>query len=458
VLLLVDDEAAVRAVISRFAERHGFEIVACADGREALDVLRTRVPDLALVDVRMPHVGGLDVLKVVRETAPHCQVILMSGFADVDTAVQAIRLGAMDYLRKPLDFDRLSQLFGEVTDALAAAVESRSSTQVPAFQGLIGGSPAMRQVVTSIRRLAPYARTALITGETGTGKELAARAFHAAGRRSRQRFVVVNCSAVVESLFESEVFGHVKGAFTGAVADKAGLFEQAHRGTLFLDEIGELPLAMQAKLLRVLESGELLRVGALQPRHVDVHVIAATNRDLASEVAAGRFRQDLLFRLNMIEIEMPPLRARREDIVDLARAFLAVYAGRTKKAFTGFTPDAEAMLRGAAWPGNVRQLRNAVERASMVADGPLVTRGDLHIGPQTLAVRVSSTRREPEDVAGEPSDTLDAIEREHLARVLAEHGGNKLKAAAALGVSRRALYRLIEKHGFGETIQRRRSG
>src|SRR3954466_6681176 len=302
-LVVVDDEQPILDVVSRFARRAGYETETCSNGREAIALLQTRRADLVLVDLRMPDVGGLDVLRAIRDIDPGCQAVLMTGYASVETAVEAIKLGATDYLSKPIDFQRLDQLLVGVRDDLERrrnllSIESDVARRLE-FCGMIGRGPAMQELFGMIRRLAPHVRTALITGETGTGKELVARALHRTGPRHDRRFVAVNCSAVVETLFESELFGHVRGAFTGATDHKQGLFELADNGTLFLDEIGELPLTMQAKLLRVLELGEVHRVGSLDPRKVSVHVIAATNRDLRAEVAAGRFRSDLFYRLNI---------------------------------------------------------------------------------------------------------------------------------------------------------------
>ena len=463
ILLLVDDEAAIRTVISKIGERSGFEVLACSDGRQALDLMRTRPVDLALVDVRMPYVGGIEVLKALRRTVPHCHVILMSGSAAADTIVEAIRLGAMDYLTKPFDLQRLGQLFAEVRDAVRARAASGSPDRAE-FHGLIGTSPAMADVFTLIRRLSPYARVALVTGETGTGKELVARALHQCGPRRTGKFVAINCSAVVETLFESELFGHVRGAFTGAVSDKAGLFEQAHGGTLFLDEIGELPLNMQAKLLRVLETGELLRVGALHPRTVDVRVIAATNRDLRTEVAARRFREDLLFRLNTIEIALPSLRERRSDIPALARVFAAHFAARTSTREKVLTPPVLHELSTRTWFGNVRELRNVIERACMVADGDAI--GPEHLqaeisiptvapqGPRSTA-NAGPDSRAPHAAAGDAGVPLVEMERACVIRVMEATNGNKRQAAAALGLSRRAFYRRLEKHGLEHLIDRR---
>ena len=351
-----------------------------------------------MVDLRMPDVGGLDVLRAIRDIDPRCQAVLMTGHASVETAVEAIKLGAMDYLSKPLDFARLEQLLASVRDDIERrrnllAAEGDMARRLE-FAGMIGRGPVMQELFGMIRRLAPHVRTALITGETGTGKELVARALHRTGPRKDRRFVTVNCSAVVETLFESELFGHVRGAFTGATENKSGLFELADNGTLFLDEIGELPLAVQAKLLRVLELGEVHRVGLLEPRHVNVHVIAATNRDLRAEVEAGRFRSDLFYRLNIVEVKLPALRDRREDIPYLTAAFVRDAAERLQKPLAGLTPGAERLLGAARWDGNVRELRNVLERACILADGDFITEREL--ADQHAAGGVSrGPRRQP---------------------------------------------------------------
>jgi DNA-binding NtrC family response regulator len=325
---------------------------------------------------------------------------------------------------------------------------------------MIGRGPAMQELFGLIRRLAPHVRTALISGETGTGKELVARALHRTGPRRDRRFVTVNCSAVVETLFESELFGHVRGAFTGATEHKPGLFESADNGTLFLDEIGELPLTVQAKLLRVLELGEVHRVGSLDPRKVSVHVIAATNRDLRAEVAAGRFRSDLYYRLNVVEVRLPPLRDRREDIPYLTAAFVRDTAERLQKALVGLTPGAERILGAAAWEGNVRELRNAIERACILADGDFITERELAVSmPSAPLAAVAGAARDAAVPAPPPEDALLVnVEREHIQRALVRANGNKKAAARMLGLSRRALYRRLERLDLGNTIARRQPG
>src|SRR3954462_5554204 len=383
VLIVVDDEQGVLEVVDRLARRTGFEVVPCAGGLQALAQLGTRHADAALVDLRMPDIGGLDVIRAIRDMDPRCQTVLMSGYATVESAVETIKLGASDCLSKPLDLARLEQLLIDIrADAdrrrSVLAIESELARRLE-FCGMVGRSPVMQELFAMVRRLAPHVRSSLVTGETGTGKELVARALHRMGPRRDRRFVTVNCSAVVESLFESELFGHARGAFTGATENKIGLFEVADNGTVFLDEIGELPTSVQAKLLRVLELGEVHRVGSLEPRRVNVHVIAATNRDLRAEVAAGRFRSDLYYRLNIVEVKLPPLRERREDIPYLTAAFVRETAERLQKPLVGLTPGAERLLTAAPWGGNVGALRNVIERASMLTDGDFITERELAI-------------------------------------------------------------------------------
>jgi DNA-binding NtrC family response regulator len=461
-LVVVDDEQGILDVVSRFARRAGFDVVTCAAGREAIAQLQTRRADLVMVDLRMPDVGGLDVIKAIREIDPQCQAVLMTGYASVDTAVEAIKLGARDYLSKPLDFARVQQLLATVRDDIerrrsVLTLEGDVARRLE-FCGMIGRGPVMQDLFGMIKRLAPHDRTALITGETGTGKELVARALHSTGPRRDRRFVTVNCSAVVETLFESELFGHVRGAFTGATENKPGLFEVADQGMLFLDEIGELPMTVQAKLLRVLELGEVHRVGSLEARKVNVHVVAATNRDLRAEVAAGRFRSDLYYRLNIVEVKLPPLRERREDIPYLTAAFVRETAERLKKSLVGLTPGAERVLASAPWDGNVRELRNVLERACILADGEFVTERELAVSMPGVSISA------PPGPAGAPAgsvrttsdaDLLVTVEREHIQRALVRANGNKKAAARMLGLSRRALYRRLERLDLGETIARR---
>ena len=452
VLLVVDDEPGILRLIDRFARKIGFDVATAGSGREALDRLQSEKAAVALVDLQMPDVDGLEVLRGIRAADPDCQVILMTGHASVDTAIEAIKLGAMDYLRKPFDFDRLEELLTGVRDEierrrLLLAAESRIVKQLE-FGGMVGRSGVMLELFDSIRRFAPHVRTALVTGETGTGKELVARALHKAGPRAHKKFVTINCSAVVESLFESELFGHVRGAFTGAVDAKPGLFEAADGGTMFLDEIGELPLPAQAKLLRVIETGDVQRVGSVDSRHVDVRVVAATNRDLRMESATGKFREDLFYRLSVVELHVMPLRDRREDIPYLIAAFVRHFAGLFGKSILGPTPAAERILLTAPWPGNVRELRNVIERICILTDDRFFSE------KETLAcLQPRDARRDPASAPGangKKGDThlLADAERDHISRVLQGAAGNKKAAAQLLGLSRRALYRKLDRLGL----------
>ena len=464
-LLVVDDEAPVLKVLERVAARTGFDVVTCGSGAEAMRTLMRKPADLAMLDLRMPDVNGLDLLRQIRAAVPSCEVILMTAYAAVDSAVEAIKLGAREYLTKPFDFDRLKQVLEDIRAELerraqVVALESQVARQLE-FCGMLGRSPQMQEVFSLIQRLAPHAKVILIGGETGTGKELAARAFHHAGTRRNRPFVTINCSAVVDTLFESELFGHVRGAFTGAVESKPGVFEAAQGGTLFLDEVGELPMSVQAKLLRALEYGEVQRVGSLQPKHVDVTVIAATNRDLRAEVAAGRFRGDLFYRLNVVEVTLPTLRDRREDIPYLTAAFMRECSTRMQKPINGLTPGAERLLLAARWEGNVRELKNVIERACILSDGTLLSERELEgafgpeRGPQPHGVGgFAAAKTRPAEARGSESTSgaapLEEIEREHILEVLRQVNGNRMAAAKVLGISRRALYRRLERHHLAD--------
>ena len=451
-LLIVDDDPAIPVVVARFARKLGFAVTSHGSGPDALAALSNLKPDVALVDLQMPGLSGIDVLKAVRAAQPECQVILMTGNATVETAIQAVKAGALDYLTKPLDFDRLSALLVAVRDSIQRREQMMEVDAAVArqfeFQGMIGRSPAMQELFDSVRRLAPHVRTVLITGETGTGKELVAKALHAAGPRHARRFTTLNCSAVVETLFESELFGHVRGAFTDASDTKVGMFEHADGGTLFLDEAGELPLAMQAKLLRAVEYGEVQRVGSLENRTVDVHVIAATNRDLRAESAAGRFRLDLFYRLSIIEINLVPLRERAEDIPYLTARFVRECAERLNRPITGVAPSAERLLQQTLWPGNIRELRNVIERACIVSENRILSERDFQtaLAPQRAALEHLVA---PALAAAAPvlldDPHLSHAQREHIERVLLQARGNKAAAAKLLGISRRSLYRWIDR-------------
>lgn len=441
-LLLVDDDHQIRQLLSEVGAREGFEVLEAADGSMAVEMLQRRHKDLVLLDLHMPRLNGLDVLRSVRASGSSSQIALMSGGAAVEDAVEAIKLGATEYFAKPLDLSRVRALMAAMRQQFhdRNSVLDADATLAERLEvcGMIGRSPAMRELFSVIHRLAPHARTVLVTGETGTGKELVARALHELGPRKNKRLVTVNCSAVVETLFESELFGHVRGAFTGANADKVGVFEAANGGTIFLDEAGELPPGAQSKLLRALENGEVQRVGSVELRKVDVRVIAATNRRLDAEMAAGRFRSDLYYRLNVVEIAVPPLRERSADIPYLTAAFVKRFAREFDKPITGLTEEAEERLMQWPWPGNVRELRNVIERACLLCEGHLLTERDL---ARTLSLRPAPASVAVEDEAAGPPPTADQVRA-----ALDSTGGNKSLAARRLGISRRALYRLIDKY------------
>jgi DNA-binding NtrC family response regulator len=448
VLLVVDDEAGVLALVERFAAPTGFTVITNTNAVDAIARIGEVAPDVALVDLRMPEIGGLDVLRAIRAGQPQCQVVLMTGHAEVDSAIEAVKLGALDYLSKPLDLERLRQLLRQVTEDLTTradllAAEGETARRLE-LCGMIGRAAVMQELFGLVRRIAPHARAALILGETGAGKEGIARAIHLLGPRKSKKLVTINCSAVVETLFESELFGHVRGAFTGATEHKAGLFESADGGTIFLDEIGELPAAVQAKLLRVLESGEVQRVGSLTAKKVDVRVVAATNRDLRAAASAGTFRSDLFYRLNVVELRVPALRERPEDIPYLVAAFVREFATRFEKPIEGVSPAAERLLMHASWPGNVRELRNVLERACILAEGRSLTEVDLArcLAPAPHAATVRAPVVLPSGV------DLRSRERDHIVEALTAERGNKRAAAVRLGVSRRTLYRRMHRHAL----------
>ena len=452
-LLVIDDEPGILQFVERVAERFGLEVVGRTDARTALAQLTVLKPDAVLVDLRMPDINGLDVMRAIREVDPTCQIILMTAHASVDTAIEAVKLGALDYISKPFDLVRLGGLFTGVCKSierrqLLLDVEADVARKF-AFYGMIGRSPVMQELFDAVRRFAPHVRTVLITGETGTGKELVARALHTLGSRSSRRYVTVNCSAVVEGLFESELFGHKRGAFTGATETKVGLFEHADKGTLFLDEIGELPLAIQAKLLRAVEYGEVQRVGTLDAKRVDVTLIAATNRDLRAEAATGQFRSDLYYRLSVMELRLAPLRERREDIPYLSAAFIREAADRLKRPLIGMTAGAERALLHAPWPGNVRELRNVIERACLLADAKMLSERDVRGAmPSAIDEPVSKGVFDAALPATDPMwdpHFLTHAQRRQVEQAMRKAGGNKAAAARLLGVSRRTIYRWMDR-------------
>jgi DNA-binding NtrC family response regulator len=463
-LLVVDDNPEVLRLVDRVATEMGFTVVKESDGRAALAMLPVFRPDGAIVDVGLSDIDGLSLLREIKAADPQSQVILMTGAGSIDSAVEAIKAGALDYISKPFDLERLRELLVTVRKSLERRetllrIDADVARQFE-FYGLIGRSPGMQELFDAVRRFAPYARTVLVTGETGTGKELVAKALHRLGPRRDRRLITVNCSAVVETLFESELFGHVRGAFTGATETKVGLFEHADAGTIFLDEIGELPLPLQAKMLRAVEYGEVQRVGSLETRKADVFAVAATNRDLRGWAADGKFRSDLYFRLSTIELYIPPLRDRREDIPYLTASFIREFAAKLNRPIKGLTAQGERLLQQATWPGNVRELRNVIERACILTDSRIVSerevasamsstiRSESAVQPTTVAAPV----RMPEELTPAPlgpeSTLMSTAQREQIVRVLRQVHGNKAAAAKQLGMSRRSLYRWLDRLGI----------
>jgi len=460
-VLVVDEDRDIQMTVGALALTEGYDVATTANSADAVTQVRQRPAQLALVDAGRTDVSGVELLQSIRTVDRRCRVALMSYDTSPEQVVDAIAYGAVDYLRKPLDVERVRTLLVDVRDQEAArrailAVEAEIAHRLE-FCGMVGRGPAMQAVFDWIRRLAPHARLALITGEPGTGKQLAARALHALGPRRAGPFVVVNCSGVVETLFERELFGHVRDVFTGA-AVSAGLLESADGGTVFLEHIGDLPMSTQAQLLQVLDTRCVQRVGSVEWRRVDIHVMAATTRNLRRDVSAGRFNAALYEHLAIAEIKLPPLRERPEDVTYLTASFVRSFAERFSKPLAGLTTEAEQVLHDALWDGNVRALRGVLERACILADGDFITEADLlaimRHAPASASASASASA--VSRIAKSPADLpapLSTIEREHIVRALEQVQGNKAEAARLLGVSRRALYRQLERHGLHQSAR-----
>jgi DNA-binding NtrC family response regulator len=447
-VLLADDQADIRDALRLLLKREGYETHGVASPADALSSIESREFDAVLMDLNYARdttsgQEGLDLLTRIQMLDSTLPLIVMTAWSSVEVAVEAMRRGARDFIQKPWENTRLLSILRTQIDlrqALRQASRLEAENRIlraesrPTF---LANAPAMQPVLELIGRIGPSDANVLITGEHGTGKEVVARTLHAMSTRSLKPMVTVNAGGLSEGIFESELFGHVKGAFTDARSDRVGRFELAEGSTLFLDEIANVPLNLQAKLLRVLETGEMERVGSSTTRRVDVRVLAATNADVDAEAAAGRFRQDLLFRLNTIEVRIPPLRERREDIDLLAHHFLRGYSQRYRKNLSGFDPAAVKALHDHPWPGNVRELDHAVERGVLLSEGTFVRAGDLGLRQQA-----SSASARLEDMS------LDEVERHLIQRTLARHDGNVSQAAKTLGLSRSAMYRRLEKHGL----------
>jgi DNA-binding NtrC family response regulator len=457
-ILFADDEAHLRDLMQMELPRLGHEVTVCPDGTAALKALEKGSYDAALLDLRMPGLTGIEVLGKVRQISPDTQVIILTGHATVDTAVQALRLGAFDYLTKPCKWAELEIILSRVAERRDLSNKATAlETRLKAAEGtptLIGETPSMQSVRRLIDTIAPTDASVMILGETGTGKELIARNLHDKSHRTGHSFIPVNCGALPENLVESELFGHRKGAFTGADTHRKGLFEVANGGTLFLDEVGELNKNVQVKLLRFLESGEIRRVGENDPFRVDVRVLCATNRDLREMIEADQFREDLFFRLNTFEIHLPPLRERKADIAALAGHMLVRYGTRRGATGTSLTPEAIATLTEHDWPGNIRELANAIERATILAGGGPI-RPD-HLPTQTPIRRAGGCSTTPSPafpsaVSGphftvpEGTPTLRDIEMKYIQVILEKHNGNKPAASKELGISLKTLYNKINQ-------------
>jgi two-component system nitrogen regulation response regulator NtrX len=460
-VLVVDDEKGIREALQQLLEYEKIEVQACASGGEALQRYPEFRPHLVLLDVKMQGMDGLETLRKLRELDPHAQVVMISGHGSIQTAVEATQLGAYDFLEKPLDTDRILLTLRNALQHVDLASENvRLKAEVHAQYEIVGSSRGVKQVIERIEKVAPTGARVLITGENGTGKELVARAIHALSPRARGPFVEVNCAAIPTELIESELFGHVKGSFTGAFADRAGKFELADGGTLFLDEIGDMSLSAQAKVLRALEEGVISRVGSGKSLQVDVRVVAATNKDLKAEIAAGRFREDLLYRLNVVPIEVPPLRARRADVPQLVEHFAGQVGRSGGLPPKRFEPEAVQRLAARDWPGNIRELRNAIERLFILAPGSLVTADDVDRivglgaleGPGGAGGAGSAGAA---DRSGAPwlrtttfEEFKQVAERTYILAKLKEHDWNVSETARTLEMPRSNLYKKIERYGL----------
>ncbi len=451
-ILIVDDDPGHLTTLKTIIRSWGYTVATGDDGEEAVAQVKSEHVDLVLMDVRMAKMSGIEALEKIKEYNPSIPVIIMTAYSSVDTAVDALKSGAYDYLIKPLDFEVLKLTIDRACEHAGLKEENKLlkmqlSTELE-VSNIIGKSPAMKELMAMIAMVAPSEATVMITGDSGTGKELIARSIHYNSPRKDKPLVVVNCAAITETLLESELFGHEKGSFTGADKRREGRFMQANHGTIFLDEIGETSATMQAKLLRVLQEKEIQRVGGNEILKVDVRIVAATNRDLEDEVAAGRFREDLFYRLNVMAVNIPQLKDRRDDIPLLAQHFLEKYAEKNRKSAKGFAPMAMDMLLKYHWPGNVRELENAVERAVVLMTGD-------HITEKQLPLAIVQSYPDQQDLetatplAMDGNRSLEEIEKEAILATLDAAGGNKSETARRLGITRKTLHNKLKAYGVG---------
>ena len=443
-ILIIDDEPIIRKLLARMMELEGYEVFQAADRASGLKLLTAKTPQLVLCDVFLPDGNGVEMVKEIKELQPETEVILLTAHGNIPDGVQAIKNGAFDYITKGDDNNKIIPIISRAMEKInSRPVQPSGSTVVPvresAFDTVLGHSRGLQQVIQLARKVAVTDVPVLLTGETGTGKEVFAQAIHNGSARAKQPFVAINCSAFSKELLESEIFGHKAGAFTGALKDKKGLFEEANHGTIFLDEIGEMAYGLQAKLLRVLETGEYIKVGDTKPTKIDVRIVSATNRNLKEEIANSNFREDLYFRLSVFHLHLPPLRERREDIPELAAAFLKFFAAKMGKQVKGFAADCQAWMQSYAWPGNVRELRNVIERALIICDD-YITLDDM-----PLDFRSSTLSGSAAD--GDDFELAEA-EHRHIQRVLQYTKGIKAEAARLLKIGLTTLYRKIEEYGI----------
>jgi len=451
-IMVVDDEQSVRDSIRAILEDEGYSVVEAVDGEQALEKVNTDKPDGVLLDIWMPGIDGIDTLRGLKQLDQDLPVVIMSGHGSIDTAVQATRLGAFDYMEKPLSIDRLVLVLRNALSQRSLLEENRALRSSEEASGrLVGGSPGMQEILEQVRVVAPTQASILITGENGTGKEVLARAIHSGSRRTREGFVAVNCAAIPETLIESELFGHEKGAFTGATSRKVGRFDLAHKGTLFLDEIGDMSLATQAKILRVLEERVFQRVGGNRDIEVDVRVVAATNKELSDEIADGKFREDLYFRLNVFHFHIPPLRERGDDIPLLLEDFLREYCSFYGKPEMSIKDEALEVLVSYAWPGNIRELRNVVERLVIIADDR-----ELGLDKIPLSLRKVPAKEDNQLPYADETDYRQAredFERDFFQQRLVANGWNISKTAQEVGLERSNLHRKIKHLGLKSPVR-----
>jgi DNA-binding NtrC family response regulator len=442
-IVVADDEALARQSVAELLREESYHVYEAADGQAALQILEEVDVDLILSDLRMPGVDGLAVLKKVREVYPQTMVVLMTAYASVETVVEALRLGAQDYLLKPLLFDdllhKVRRLLEHKRQAWEIQLLRREVSRHFDFDHMVGRSPAIKEIFALTKKVAPTNATVLITGESGVGKEVVARLIHSHSLQKDHVFLPINCSAIPEALLESQLFGHTKGAFTGAVGTQEGLFQRARGGTIFLDEIGEMPLTLQPKLLRAIEEREILPVGATTPIKIDVRILAATNRDLKKEIEASHFREDLYYRLNVIELNIPPLRDRREDIPPLVEHLVHRHNQEMKKAYKGVDNATMKLLMSLPWKGNVRELDNVLERAMILGDdSEWISPADLPRGEMPEGTRVVP-------LSDNLKEAVQAYEKSHIETVLKKTDGDKKSAAELLGLSLSSLYRKLDE-------------